>query len=181
MIELDDPSWWPTVTLDGVVWAVAPRQIPGVSIGGARQLAAQNGCELPSPELVRAIHAAADCQLAGGSLFNWPAPGSPESRRPRSWLDARMNAPEVHAETAARVAAAVEAWRSRHDGAEPRLVSGAYKDVVIDSRGALGIYGWPMSNGSMRQGFYARHSPAHADYSQALRLCKRVGTIASAA
>ncbi|MHB8107738.1 MAG: hypothetical protein ACYDH4_09990, partial [Candidatus Cryosericum sp.] len=54
---------WVPVTYNGVVWNVSPSYIAPVGIGEAEQLAAQNGCELPTPALVDAIWKAADLKL----------------------------------------------------------------------------------------------------------------------
>lgn len=163
--ELARMGPWPAVEYRGDLWLVAPRQIPGVTIGEARRITSAAGFELPTPGLVARIHEVAGCKLAGGTLYTWPMKGTPEASKPRAWLDARMNSPEVHALTAARVAADVEAWRALH-GRDPILVSGAYKNVGIDERGIIGIVGWPMTNGKNRQGWVTIHGPHHGDYSQ---------------
>lgn len=168
MIELDDPSWWPKVTVGGLVYAVSPRQIIGLGIGEAAQLAEENGCELPTPELVTAIHEAADCKLPAERL-TWKHDGTP----------ATMSSLAVIERQRAKAEAMVTAWEAVHGRAN--LVSGAAKDVIRTASGNLGIFGWFASNGKPIQPVFTGHGVYWKDASQGLRLCKRVAFAPSVA
>lgn len=144
MIELDDPSWWPTVVLDGVVWAVAPRMEIGMTIGEAAMRAEQEGCPLPTPELVAAVHRAADCKLPAEKL-TWKHDGTP----------ATMSTPAVIQHQRDRIDAMIAEWSAKHG--PPRLVSGEAKEVVVTASGTLGIFGWYTSSGKPLQPLYTKH------------------------
>jgi len=160
----------------GVTWEVADRYFPCVGIGEAADLAAQNGCELPSPELVDAIWQHADAKLL-------PLPRRHDGT-PRT-----MASPEVFADQQRRIDEQLTAE------VEPLLVAGCFKDVVV-SNGKLGLYGWHVAREEadafkrrsgvplhlprtpiaalVVQPFFAGHARSWKDYSQGARLVRRV-------
>lgn len=146
-------------------WLVAPNYIAPVGIGEAAQIAQAYGAELPSKELVDAIWRAADLKLA-------PSPRGPSSSPPSDYTARTMNSPEAHADQLAIIDRQILAQSPNRDY---RLLAGSHKDVVMQN-GVLGIYGWHQLNGKVIQGFYPNHSPDWKDYSQGLRLVKRVST-----
>ena len=154
MIEVNVDSW-PRVELDGVVWAVAPRYIHAVAIGDGPVIAAHHGCELPTPRLVDAIWAAADCRLP------------PITRINRGNVDGLVLA------QAQAVAAQIAAWEAER-GAPAMLVAGTHKDVVATRWGRPGLYGWHRLDGRAIQPESAVHAPGYRDYSQGLRLVRRI-------
>ena len=147
---------------DGETWLVCPVYVAPVSIGQARDLAKQFGCELPSPGLVDAIWRAADCKIDASDMAFTAEQGNDFTAR-------TMNSPETHAYQAEKLAKLVG---SRSLGVEFKLLAGAFKDVVM-SGGKIGLYGYHRANGKVIQGFYSGHALAWGDYSQGLRLCRR--------
>lgn len=140
----------------GVRWQVCPIYVAPVGIGQAVDLAARAGCELPTPALVDAIWRAADLRIDAGAMERTDHDGTPRT----------MDAAAMHASQAARLAGLVGDRRFR-------LLAGSHKDVVTHE-GRVGLYGWHRSDGRVIQPFYARHAASWRDYSQALRLVRRV-------
>jgi N-acetyl-anhydromuramyl-L-alanine amidase AmpD len=150
------------IELNGVKWQVCPVYVAPVGIGQARDLAKMLGCELPTPELVDAIWKASDLKIDADRMAYTANQGND--------FAGDMNAPETHAMQAARIAIEVG---DRALGKDFFLLAGAFKDVVVKD-GKIGLYGWHRANGTVVQPFYSGHSPAWADYSQGLRLVRRV-------
>lgn len=152
------------VECKGVLWLVAPIYVAPVGIGEADEIAHKAGCELPSPELVDAIYAAADCKLDAQQIVNAAVghDGTPKT----------MDSPETHAKVAKRLAELVQ------EHGDFKLLAGPFKDVVR-YKDKLGIYGWFKANGVPIQGrgldggIQTGHALSWSDYSQALRYCKR--------
>jgi hypothetical protein len=165
---------WVEVEHDGVLWRVAPRYVHAVGIGEARKLAAEAGCELPTPGLVDAIWRAADLRIepiirsvANGLLKNYGAD---------------MFSARLIADQARRIEEAI--------GGRPyRLMDGSHKNVA-QKDGVLGIYGlhvddgveWKATplhapetpgRGRVIQPFYAGHAPDWRDSSQGWRPVRR--------
>lgn len=138
------------VECNGVTWLVAPHYIAPVGIGQAVELAAANGCELPSPELVDAIWKAADLRLA------------PLPQRHDGSIKGMATA----------YAAQEERIRAQIAGRSYRLLAGTHKDVCIRG-GKVGLYGWTCPDGRVIQPFYAGHALSWKDGSQGLRLVRR--------
>ena len=137
------------LVVGGVRWLVAPTYIAPVSIGEAQRIAAARGCELPTPELVDAIWRAADLRV------------EPQPMAPNKGDDVAQFA--AHAELVERAV-----------GDRPfRLLAGTHKDVVR-SGGRVGLYGWHRADARPIQGFFAGHALAYRDYSQGLRLVRRL-------
>lgn len=161
-VEEELPSW-PRVQLDGETWAVAPIYVPFVGIGQAEELARALGCELPSPELVDAVWKAADLKLDASVFVRADHDGTMTS----------MSSPELLQKQAERIAREVG---SRSLGRDFLLLAGPFKDVVKTRDGRLGLYGWHRASGVVIQPFYGGHARGWIDYSQGLRLCRRVSS-----
>lgn len=146
------------VVHEGVAWLVCPTYVAPVSLGQAKDLAAQLGCELPTPGLVDAIWRAADLKIDANKMVR-SHNGTPE----------QMDSPGVHADQAQRIASLVG---DRNLGTDFHLLAGAFKDVVMRD-GKLGIYGWHRNDGTVIQPFFGGHRLAWRDYSQGLRLVRR--------
>jgi hypothetical protein len=143
---------------DGATWLVCPIYVSPLSIGQARDLAAQLGCELPTPALVDAIWRAADLKLDANKLVR-SHDGTPKT----------MDSEATHADQGKRIAKLIG---DKSLGTDFRLLAGAFKDVV-QKDGKVGLYGWHRANGTPIQPFYAGHAPTWRDYSQGLRLVRR--------
>lgn len=150
-------DWVRVVDKLGVHWDVSPGYIGPISIGAAKEKAKELGCELPSPELVDLIWSIADLKL------------EPLTRTFVKWTAEEMSNPAVLADQQRRIMAQIE--EKAPNGY--RLSAGAFKDVCLKD-GKIGLYGWHRPNGKIIQPFYAGHSLAWNDYSQGLRLCRRV-------
>lgn len=151
------PENWSAITCAGVQYLVAPDYIAGVGIGEAELLARNGGYVLPWPALVDAIWQAADVRIDGVTM----------QRTFKQWSMAEMSSPEVIADQAQRL-------QRELGGRTYRLLAGSHKDVCRHPDGRLGIYGWQRLDGTPIQPFFAKHVPAWRDYSQGLRLIRRV-------
>ena len=56
-----------------------------------------------------------------------------------------------------------------------RLLAGTNKDVAHGPDGRIGLYGWHRLDGTPIQPFFAGHALSWKDYSQGLRLVRRLG------
>lgn len=145
----------PLIAIDGTQWEVADMYIAPVSIGEAERIAKEHDCELPTPALVDAIWRAADLKL-------------PPLPRSHNGTIQQMASPSVYADQDARIVAQLE-------GKMFSLVAGTHKDVVRCPRTRkLGLYGWHQLDGKVIQPLFTGHAKAWIDYSQGLRLCRRV-------
>lgn len=140
-------------------WEVAPAQIGPIGIGEAVAMAEALGCELPTIELVNEIWRAADLRI-------FPTQRSVENGLLSDWGPS-MFSPATLADQERRI--------EREIGGRPyKLLAGAFKDVVRDERGRIGLYGWHRPDGTVRQDFFPGHGLWWKDYSQGLRLARRV-------
>lgn len=184
---------WTKVTLDGQEWEVSNEYLYPMGIGEAEKYAADNGYELPTPALVDAIWRAATIKVSPPvrKFVNHQVPdvtklehdGSPKT----------MSSPEVYASQDIRVQELIA--RAKEGNLiyqeTPVLVAGTHKDVVrCPVTGKVGLYGWHSLKGVPIQGLYPHktpdgkwvqvpftgHAPSWKDYSQGLRLCRRVPT-----
>lgn len=167
MIEVDVDTW-PRVELHGVTYAVSSRYVGPMSIGEAAETAAHHGCELPTPALVDAIWSAADCKLDARQFM-----------RRHDGTARTMSSPEVMVSQAKMVNGAIEDWIDANG--YPSLVAGCFKDVVRTESGKFGLYGWHRLDGRVIQTLYTGHSRAWGDYSQGLRLVRRIFRLPEAA
>lgn len=78
-----------------------------------------------------------------------------------------MNDPAVHADQLTNI-------ESQIAGRDFALLVGAYKDVVRGPDGRVGLYGWHQLNGKPIQPYFTGHGMDWKDYSQGLRLIRRV-------
>ncbi len=175
LITVPDFSTFQPVVLDGVTWMVAPRYIAPTGIAEAKRVADALGYELPTVKLVDAIYKAADLKLD-------PLERGLNSKPPNDYgaggAKTTMNSPEAHIDQLARI------QRQLQLAGNPdyKLLAGTHKDVVYDKipfgehagQMHLGIYGWHRRNGIPIQGFMWGHADDWKDYSQGLRLVKRV-------
>lgn len=159
--DITDVSRFPVVEHDGQRWAVSPVYVPFVGIGQAEEVSQRLGCELPSPGLVDAIWEAADIKLDATRLI-----------RIHDGTPATMASKQTFDEQAERIAALV-GDRTNHS-TDWQLQAGAFKDVVRAPGGKLGLYGWHRLDGTVIQPLYTGHARGWVDYSQGLRLCRRV-------
>jgi len=154
------------VKLGDQTYLVAPHYIAPVGIGEGEQIAKANGFELPTPELVDAIWQAADLKLE-------PLPRGPSDKPPSDYTARTMNSPETNVAQLARISRQVEETNPDY-----HLLAGTHKDIVLGKTPTgetkLGIYGWHRPNGSKIQGFMWGHAPEWKDYSQGLRLVRKV-------
>jgi hypothetical protein len=152
--DLPDPACWPVVELDGVAWHVAPVYLGPVSRAQALAHADAYACELPSRALVDAIWAAADLRLDPSRLARDPA---------------KPGAAERHAR---HVVALVED-AAEHGGGPFVLLAGSHKDFAREG-GRVDLYGWHDLTGRPVQPWGTSHSADYVDYSQGLRLVRRM-------
>lgn len=165
-------------------WLVAPLQIAPMEIGKAKEVVAAMGCELPTPELVDAIWAAAAVQVDPAEMIQ-----SHDGRRET------MDSAAFHA----RQVEILERILGGPVASENRLVAGAYKDIVQDGS-KVGLYGWnvvdvasfdaatkkrgigPIATAKARttggkrvvQDPYFKHALDWRDYSQGVRPVRRI-------
>lgn len=163
-----DTLHWPRVELAGVTYAVAPRYVGPMSIGEADETAKHHGCELPTPALVDAIWKSADCKLDGRRFV-----------RKHDGTPATMSSPAVMLDQSQRIERAIAEWEASNGPA--RLVAGCAKDVVRMPNGKLALYGWHDREGRVIQPAFSGHARAWQDYSQMLRLVRRVEALDVAA
>lgn len=149
---------WPIVSVGTSRWHVSPSYIWPIGIGAAEETAKRLDCELPSLELVNAIWRAADVKLS-------PVTRSPENGLLADWGPS-MAALETYNDQARRIEEQVA-------GRAYKLLAGVCKDVVLHD-GRLGLYGWHRQDGTIVQPFYGGHARGWIDYSQGLRLCRRI-------
>lgn len=145
---------WVRVEYDGAIFEVAPEYLWPMGIGQAVDAAIRAGCELPTPGLVDAIWQSADLKLD-------PLP------RVHDGTPRTMASEATYHDQRKRIEAQIA-------GREYALLAGTHKDVVALD-GKVGLYGWHRLDGRVIQPFYTGHSAAWVDYSQGLRLCRRVG------
>lgn len=145
------------VEVSGVL--VCPFYVAPVGIGEAADLAKRLGCELPTPALVDAIWLAADLKIDPSKVV--------AAASGHDGTAATMDSAETHAKVASVVETEV------HRRGPYRLLAGAFKDVVVRD-GNLGLYGWHRPDGTAIQSFFGGHALAWRDYSQGLRLVRRM-------
>lgn len=148
---------WPVVACKGLRWVVAPSYIGPIGIGQAEDMARELGWELPSPELVDAIWAAADVRIE-------PITRSVDNGLLTDW-GASMSSLATFSDQAERIEKAIA-------GRPFTLLAGTHKDVVIVG-GKPALYGWHRLSGVPIQPVYGGHAREHIDYSQGLRLVRR--------
>lgn len=144
---------WTRIQYNGQTWEVSNTYVHGVGIGEAADLAAKSGCELPTPQLVRAIWNAATVKVS-------PLP------RAHNGTAEQMASPAALADQKDKI--------DKQLAGKSGLVGGTHKDVVRLEDGRLALYGWHKLDGVPIQPVYTGHAPSWKDYSQGLRLCRRI-------
>lgn len=145
---------WPRVRLGCVEYYVAPVYLAPIARCDLDHVLRSWGCELPSRELVDAIWEAADLRLNPWKL----------TRRPMTWKNACS-------------AEAFEDQRRRVEeqiaGREFTLLAGSHKDFA-DLGSRVDLYGWHTLDGVPIEKGATSHNALYVDYSQGLRLVRRV-------
>lgn len=147
---------WPVVTCDGVEWFVAPVHIAPIGLRDVLAEADAWECEVPSRELVDAIWKASDLRLDPWKV----------ARKPNDYANGQS--PEAIEKQRARLKDLIA-------GRDFRLLSGACKDFALE-QGRLDLYGWHLLTGVPLEPGRTSHDETYpGDYSQGLRLVRRVG------
>jgi N-acetyl-anhydromuramyl-L-alanine amidase AmpD len=157
---------WRRILYHGTEYMVSPIYIAPVGIGQADDLATLLGCELPTPGLVDMIWMTADLKIDATKMIRTDHDGTLKT----------MASSEMFASQADRLAKEVG---QRSLGKDFQLLAGPFKDVVqwTDEKTGerkVGIYGWYRKDGTIVQPPHAGHARGHIDYSQGLRLVKKV-------
>lgn len=167
-------EFWPIVELDGALgettrWRVAPVYVAPFSREDALAFVEQASLdfgvplELPTPELVDAIWAAADLRLNPHHLMrDWNSPKD-------------MRAYDQQARAIEREIVRALGLAGR---AEFTLLAGSHKDWTIfegEDGPEVDIYGWHDLRGNPVQKDRTGHDKKYCDYSQGARLVGRVG------
>jgi len=167
------------IELNGEMWMVAREPIGPVGIGEAQQIAHSLGLELPSPALVDAIWNAADLKIEPPVRAS---DGTPKT----------MSTPEVFEKQRIRIEELI-------NNRPFTLLAGTHKDVVLMSNKKPGLYGWNVEDpvgftkrtgvpthairgangekvtaGPVVQQIFGGHGLDWKDYSQSVRLVRKV-------
>ncbi len=149
---------WPVVWLDGDAWFVSRVYVAPIALRDVLATADAWECEVPSRALVDAIWEASDLRLDPWTL----------TRRPNDYANGQS--PEAIAKQRVRLEAAI-------DSRAYRLLSGYAKDFVLHD-GRIDLYGWHDVNGRpIERGRTSHNADYDGDYSQGLRLVRRVGFV----
>lgn len=145
---------WVRINYNGADWDVSSDYIAPVSIGDGEVVAKFYGADVPTAGLVDAIWRAADLKLD-------PLP------RKHDGTPKTMASQEAYNDQQARIVAQIA-------GRPFTLLAGTHKDIVRAPSGNLGIYGWQKSDGTNIQPLSTVHYPGWIDYSQGVRLARKV-------
>lgn len=149
---------WPVVECAGQRWHVAPVYLAPVARRDVLAACDAWECELPTSDLVDAIWRAATVRLDPGKLL----------RRPN---DQRNGASlEAYADQRARI----EAILSDVGACPDDIIAGTHKDFAL-LNGRVDLYGWHTLSGVPIELGKTSHNDAYVDYSQGLRLVRKVG------
>jgi hypothetical protein len=146
---------WPVVRdLEGVSWYVAPVYVAPVARVDLPELLELWQCEVPSSELVDAIWRAADLRLDVWKVVRTPNTAS--NGQTQAAYDLQRDKLE------------------RLIAERPfTLLAGPCKDLA-NVNGRTDLYGWHTLTGEVIEHGRTSHSPEYVDYSQGLRLVRRV-------
>jgi hypothetical protein len=146
---LGEVTEWPIVKLNGVAYHVAPTYVAPVARKDLLALLVHHECELPTIALVDAIWRASDLKIAP-ILRDWSSPADMLNfASQRDAID-------------------------RAIGGRPfRLLAGTHKDFVREGE-RIDLYGLHTLQGKPLQPFGTSHSDGYVDYSQGVRLVRRV-------
>lgn len=165
---------WPIVELDGERWHVAPVYVAPVARADLPALCEAWGCEVPTSALVDAIWRAADLRLNPyGLMRNYRIPKD-------------MASPEAYASqrrAIEREVGRVLAERGMVASGEYafNILAGTHKDFAILPGGRTDLYGWFTLAGVPIEKGATSHNETYVDYSQGLRLVRRVAECMEAA
>lgn len=163
VLDIDN---WSTVECNDVLWAVSPVVWAPIAIGDAKTVAEAYGCEVPTEELARAIYNSANVRL------------NPILRN-HNGTPATMSSSAVYEEQKNKIQSQLTAL-GLDFAAQKIIVSGTHKDIIQDANGKCGIFGWSLrADGTWIQPAFFGHGGFWCDYSQGLRLCKKIvyGTV----
>lgn len=147
---------WPVVTCNGVRWYVSPIYMAPVARVDVAPLCEEWSCEVPTKDLVDAIWRAADLRLDPWKVVRSPN----DDANGRS-----MGAYHRQREKLERLV----------DGQPYTLLAGSHKDMaIVDSHGRIDLYGWHLRTGALIEKGATSHVHDYVDYSQGLRLVRRV-------
>jgi hypothetical protein len=153
--DIIDETWVRLNFDDGQIWEVSRRQIGPLGIGEALNKAKEQGLDLPSPAMVDIIWQCADVKI------------EPHPRNFIHWTATEMNDPNMISDQLNHIEGQIS-------GADFVLLVGEFKDVVRGSDGKIGLYGWHRLNGKPIQPYFTGHGLDWRDYSQGLRLVKKI-------
>ena len=145
---------WPIVEHEGELWHVAPVYLAPVARADIEGLCDAWGCEVPMWDLVDAIWQAADVKLSPNLFF----------RNPKTFTNM----------------ATLGAYESQRRIIEARLPEqfeiavGMCKDFARLPDWRVDLYGWFHLNGEPIEKGATSHNATYCDYSQGLRLVRRV-------
>ena len=145
---------WVRINYNGEDWDVASDYIAPVAVGDGEIIAKSYGADVPTAGLVDALWRAADLKL---DPLPRTSDGTPKT----------MASQEAFDDQQARINAQIA-------GRPFTLLAGTHKDIVRAPSGKLGIYGWQKSDGSNIQPLSTIHYPGWIDYSQGVRLVRKV-------
>lgn len=140
---------WPIVELDGAAYHVAPTYVAPVARKDLLPLLVLHECELPTIALVDAIWHAADLKIA---------PILRDYTNPRDMLNYASQRDAIDRAIAGRPCT---------------LLAGTHKDWVREGE-RVDLYGWHTLQGHPLQPFGTSHGDGYVDYSQGLRLVRRI-------
>lgn len=151
---------WPIVECNGERWHVAPVYVAPVARADLPALCDAWGCEVPTSALVDAIWRAADLKLNPYGLMR-------NFRIPKD-----MASPEAYASQ--RRAIEREIARVLDGRADFTILAGSHKDFARLPGGRCDLYGWHTLAGVPIEKGATSHNETYVDYSQGLRLTRRV-------
>lgn len=154
-LEAIDDVWARLTFDDGQVWEVTRRHVGPIGIGEALAMAQAEGLDLPSPAVVDMLWQCADLKI------------SPHPRSFARWTMDEMSNAAVLSDQLAHIEGQVA-------GRGFVLLAGAFKDVVRGPDGLVGLYGWHQLDGRVIQPYFTGHGLEWKDYSQGLRLVRRI-------
>lgn len=152
---------WPVVELAGERWHVAPVYLAPVARRDIWAVCDAWECELPTRELVDAIWRAATVRLDPLSLVRTPndlANGASMV----AYIDQRDR---------------IERALSSACVGPDDLIVGTHKDFAVVDGSRIDLYGWHRLSGKPIEAGRTSHNEEHVDYSQGLRLVRRVGQV----
>lgn len=153
---------WPIVELDGEKWYVAPVYVAPIARRDISSVCDEWGCEVPTAKLVDAIWEQSDLKLDCTKL----------RRNYNSFNDMATNtAYELQSE---KILKQISEQLKENGTDSYSIVSGTQKDFAILPNGRTDLYGWHHLDGTLTEKGATSHSQTYIDYSQGLRLVRKV-------